>query len=121
MPPGERDTLFLSFLGRELCGDPSSATLLIRSNDVNTPELTVPITATPAAALAAPTAFTVYPDGNDLVFQWNAVPGASRYYVEYLFEMGGLPTIVGMPTTNSFTHVNALNLSTGFYQVRALP
>ncbi|MBK6909545.1 MAG: choice-of-anchor J domain-containing protein [bacterium] len=119
--PGERDTLFLSLLGRELCGDPSSATLLIRSNDVNTPELTVPITATPAAALAAPTAFTVYPDGNDLVFQWNAVPGASRYYVEYLFEMGGLPTIVGMPTTNSFTHVNALNLSTGFYQVRALP
>jgi len=120
--PEDMDTVWLNFLGRELCGDPSEAVLLIRSNDVLNPEVEVPISATPLMQLPAPQGLTILSDGNDLVFHWDAVPGASRYFVEYLYELGGLPTIVGTPTSNTFTHVNAVNLiNKGFYQVVALP
>ena len=119
--PNSVDTLRLSFLGEELCGNPSLSGLVIRSNDDDSPEITIPIVATPLANLEAPVNLTIMPLGNDLELRWQAVPGASAYQVEYLFEIGGLPTIVGTPVTNSFLHVDALDTSFGYYQVRALP
>lgn len=119
--PAGVDTLRLSFLGRELCGDPSLSGLVIRSNDQETPELIIPIEATPGLPLAAPSDLTIFPSGNDVELRWNSVPGASAYRVEFFFELGGLPTIVGEPVTNYFLHTNALDVSLGYYQVRALP
>lgn len=119
--PNSVDTLRLSFLGPELCGDPSLSGLVIRSNDHDTPELIIPIEATTSVPLAAPIELTIFPSGNDVELRWVAVPGAGSYQVEFLFELGGLPTIIGTPVANSFTHVDALDVSLGYYQVRALP
>ncbi|MCB1059289.1 MAG: hypothetical protein KDB65_03575 [Calditrichaeota bacterium] len=120
--PNSVDTLRLSFLGAELCGDPSLSGLLIMSNDPDNSPLTIPIEATSQVQLPAPLDLTILPDGDDIQLQWAAVPGASTYQVEYFTEFGGLSTIVGTPATNSFTHVNVLQTyAVGYYSVRALP
>jgi hypothetical protein len=119
--PNSVDTLLLSFLGAELCGEPSVSGLVLVSNDPDNSQFIVPLEASAQVPLASPVELTIYPVGNDVELRWQAVPGASSYQVEFLFEVGGLPTIVGTPTTNSFTHFDALDLANGYYQVRALP
>lgn len=121
VPPNSVDTLRLSFLGAELCGDPSLSGLIVRSNDQVSGDILIPIEATPNAQLTPPEELTIISSGNDIELRWQAVPGAASYQVEFLFELNGLPTIVGNPVTNSFTHVDALTNSSGYYQVRALP
>jgi hypothetical protein len=119
--PNSVDTLRLSFLGAELCGEPSLSGLIISSNDPDNTQLVIPIEATSQVQLPAPLDLTIIPDGNDIQLMWVAVPGAASYQVEFYFDFGGLPTIIGNPVTNSFTHVNALDVDLGYYIVRALP
>ncbi|MBK6766332.1 MAG: hypothetical protein IPG71_08445 [bacterium] len=119
--PNSADTLRLHFLGPELCGNPSLSGLVLRTNDPDAVEVTIPITVTPLSALPAPLDLTIVPDGNDVILRWQAVPGASSYRVEFMYETDGIPTIVGTPVTTTYTHINALDTAIGFYQVRALP
>ncbi|MCB9358240.1 MAG: hypothetical protein H6506_04115 [Calditrichaeota bacterium] len=119
--PNATDTLRLSFLGPELCGDPSLSGLIIRSNDPQSAEYVVPITVTGVVTPDAPTELTILPDGNDVILHWMPSAGAASYRVYFYQETGGLPTIVGETTDTTFTHTDALSTAFGIYTVVALP
>jgi hypothetical protein len=121
VPPNSSDTLRLHFIGPELCGDPSLTGLVVRSSDMDTPEVTIPITVTTNNALDVPQDLTIFANGNNADLRWQAVAGAASYQIEFLSTTGGLPTIIGNSLTNSYTHVDAFSLPIGFYQVRAMP
>ncbi len=121
VPPNSSDTLRLHFVGPELCGDPSLTGLVVRSSDMDTPEVTIPITVTTNNALDVPQDLTIFANGNDADLRWQAVAGAASYQIEFMSTTGGLPTIIGNSLTNSYTHVDAFSLPIGFYQVRAMP
>ncbi len=119
--PNSADTLRLHFLGPELCGMPSLSGLIVRSNDPRSAEITIPITVSADVSLDAPVELTIYPDGENILLRWQPVAGASSYDVLFYYETGGLPTIIGTTGTTSYTHVDALDVPIGFYQVVALP
>lgn len=73
--------------------------------------------ATPAAAAqvpAAPTGVTATAGNTQVALGWNAVTGATGYKV----YRGG--TVVGSPTTNSFTNTGLTNGTTYSFQVSAV-
>jgi fibronectin type 3 domain-containing protein len=77
--------------------------------------------ATPqGGAPPAPTGLTATPGNAQVALRWNASAGATSYRVKRATVSGGPYTIVGNPTTTTFTNTGLTNGTTYYYVVTAV-
>ncbi len=76
------------------------------------------LSATPVAAIAAPTGLTAVAAPTSVTLNWNIVPGASQYNI-YRGTSTGSYAFVNSSATNSFIDTGATPGSTYFYVVRS--
>jgi cellulose 1,4-beta-cellobiosidase len=77
--------------------------------------------ATPQAAVPSPpTGLTATPGNAQVTLGWNPSSGATSYSVKRATITGGPYTVVGSPTTSSFTDTGLTNGATYFYVVAAV-
>ncbi len=76
-------------------------------------------TATPAAALSAPTGLTAAVGDARVVLNWSSVAGATSYNVKRSTTAGSGYSTIGSPVTPTFTDNTAVNATTYYYVVTA--
>ena len=118
--PGETDTLNVWVDGSQLCGDPSTVSLIIRSTDSGTPGTVVPLTASYAMpTIPAHLTAICVPDGVRL--RWNSSLHAAGYRVQQAVAWDSAFVSLATTTDTVFCDTTAFLLDGPlFYQVRAV-
>ena len=78
------------------------------------------VSATPSAALAAPTGLAATPRNTEVSLIWDASSGATGYNVKRSTTNGSGYTTVSSPTTTSYTDTGLTNSTTYYYVVSAV-
>jgi alpha-tubulin suppressor-like RCC1 family protein len=92
-----------------------SYSLVVTANGI----ASAPITAT-LAPPSRPTGLIARPGNEEVIVQWNAVPGATNYNVKWSTTPGGPYDLLASTTSTNFTHVVGVNGQTFYYVVSAV-
>ncbi|MBI5058406.1 immune inhibitor A [candidate division KSB1 bacterium] len=117
---GESDTLYVRVVGDLLCSDPSLTALQVRSNDPDSPVITIAITAGGAAEPGVPINVTALRIGDDIELRWVASAGATGYRIERATELDGVYTPIDTVIGTTYTDLGAaIGAQQAFYHVIA--
>jgi hypothetical protein len=119
IPPGHSDTLSVLFDGSALCGDPSTASLILRNDDMSNPFVSVRLAAG-YGALEPPAELTAAAGPNGVQLRWRSSSHASGYLVDRADDWSGPFVNFAITADTVFTDTSAYTAGgLRFYQVRA--